>query len=87
MKQGKNPKRWEQSVFGAHLGAVHMDISGNREVVFEGNKGILEYHDRSIKINAGKYIVAFSGRGLHIAAMTDTDIVIHGFITSIEYII
>lgn len=84
----KNPKHQKApgSVLMAHLGAVHMDISGNREAVFEGNKGILEYNDSAIKINAGKYIVAFSGRNLRIKTMNDCDLVIQGFITSIEYL-
>ncbi len=73
--------------FGAHIGGIHMEISGNREIIFEGGKGILEYNEGSIKINAGKYIVGIQGRGLHIRSMNDSDVVIHGFITSIEYII
>ncbi len=73
-------------VAAANLGSVHMNISGNREVVLEGNKGVVEYGDTSIKINVGKYIISFTGRGLHIKCMTDCEIVIHGFITSIEYI-
>lgn len=64
-----------------------MEISGNREVILEGNRGILEYTDRSIKINAGKCVVAFSGRGLHIQCMNECDVVIKGFITCIEYLI
>ena len=73
-------------MLSANLGSVHMNINGNREVILEGNKGVVEYGDTSIKINTGKYMIAFSGRGLHIKCMTDCDIVIHGFITSIEYI-
>lgn len=76
--QQKNP---------ALLGALHMEIIGNREVILEGNRGILEYTDQSIKINAGKCIIAFGGRGLHIQCMSECDVVIRGFITSIEYLI
>ena len=87
MKHNEKRQKRPQSILGAHLGALHMEISSNREVIFEGNKGILEYNDRSIKINAGQYVVAFQGRGLHIQTMTERDIVIHGFLTAIEYII
>lgn len=86
IKRGEE-RKGEKTVFGAHIGAVHMEISGNRELIFEGSRGILEYGESSIKINAGKYIVALHGRGLHIKSMTECDIVINGFITSIEYII
>ena len=74
------------SVLAANLSGVHMEVNGNREVVLEGSKGVVEYGENSIKINTGKYIISFQGRGLHIKCMTDCDIVIHGFITSIEYI-
>lgn len=74
------------SVLSANLGAFHMDVSGNREIIVEGNRGVLEYTDSSIKLSAGKYIAAFSGRGLHIKCISECDVVIHGFITSIEFI-
>ena len=76
----------EPPVLAANLGRLHMEISGNREVILEGNRGILEYNDNSIKLSTGKMILAFSGRGMHIKCMNDSELVIHGFITSIEYI-
>lgn len=82
----KRRRKKDAPVLAANLGALHMDISGNREVILEGNRGILEYTESSIKINAGKYIVSFSGRGLHIKCINECDVVIHGFIMSIEYI-
>ncbi len=86
MKKSKGDQGMKMPAFMANLGNVHMDISGNHEIILEGGKGIVEYGDKSIKINAGKYILAFCGRGLHIQCMNDSDIVIHGFVTSIEYI-
>ncbi len=68
------------------ISGVYMNICGNKEVIFEGSRGIVEYNENSIKINTGKYIVAFSGRGLHIRCMNEFSLVIAGFITSIEYI-
>ncbi len=80
-------KNGDGTVLGARVGAVHMEISGNREVIFEGGRGILEYSESSIRINGGKYVVALRGRGLHIISMTESDTVINGFITAIEYIV
>ncbi len=70
----------------AAFGALHLEISGNREVILEGGRGIVEYNDDSVKVNTGKMIVGFGGRGLTIKSMTDSSIVIQGFITSIEFI-
>ena len=86
MKRNSKNKK-DKSVLSANLSSVHMEISGNREVIFEGSKGILDYSDTAIKINTGKYIVCFNGRGLYIKCMTECDLVIQGFITSIEYIL
>ena len=58
-------KNKDISVLAANLSGVHMEINGNREIILEGSRGVVEYGENSIK---------------------DCDIVIHGFITSIEYI-
>ena len=63
-----------------------MELSDNREVIFEGCKGVVEYTDTSVKLNTGSAIIAFSGRGLYIRKMTDSDVMIGGFILSIEFI-
>ncbi len=70
----------------AGLSNVRMTVTDNKQIIFEGSKGIVEYNDKSIKINSGKYLVAFSGRSLHISSMNEYDLIIEGFITSIEYI-
>ena len=87
MKKKTRKQKAQGSVLMAHMGAVHMEISGNREIILEGSRGILEYNDSSIKINAGKYVVSFVGRGLHIKNFNDCDLVIQGFVTGIEYLI
>ena len=63
-----------------------MQMADNREVIFEGCKGVVEYTDTSVKLNTGSTIVSFDGRGLYIRRMTDSDIIIGGFILSVEFI-
>lgn len=75
------------SLLGTRPGPFHMEINGNREVFFEGNRGIVGYGEDTIKLSAGKMLVVFHGRGLHIKCMNQQDVVIHGFLTSIEYIL
>lgn len=76
----------EKGTLSAKLSPVRMSICGNREVILEGSRGVIGYSENSIKINTGKYIIAFSGRGLHIRCMNEYDLVIEGFITSVEFI-
>ncbi len=74
-------------LIAARLHAIHLEISGNREIIVEGSRGILLYREEAIKLNAGNYILSVSGRGLHIKCMSESDLVIQGFITGIEYLI
>ena len=81
----KNKKKLP--VFGKELVGLSpfMQFSSNREVTVDGCKGILEYCTESIRINTGKLIVAFNGRGLNIKCMTETSVVVCGYITSVEF--
>lgn len=75
-------------VFGKELVGLSpfMQFSSNREVTVDGCRGILEYCTESIRINTGKLIVAFNGRGLNIKCMTETSVVVCGYITSVEFL-
>lgn len=67
-------------------GMVHFEFSGNREVIVEGCKGILEYDENIIYIDTGKLKVRFMGRGLELRNFTDHSAIIDGFISSVEFI-
>lgn len=64
----------------------HFEINGNREAMIDGCRELLEYSDTTIKINMGKLIVSFSGRGLSIKCLNENSLVIYGYITNIEFI-
>ncbi len=68
------------------LHSFNMTVSDNREIFFEGSKGVLEYNENSVKLNTGRCIVAFSGRGINISRMNEYGLTVSGFITSIEFI-
>ena len=65
---------------------AHFEINGNTEVVIDGSKGILTYDENMIKVNTGKMITTFLGRGLTIKCLTPDSLVVQGFITSIEFV-
>ncbi len=67
-------------------GMVHFEFSGNREVVIEGCRGVLEYDENIICIDMGKMKARFMGRGLELRNFTDHSAVIDGFISSVEFI-
>lgn len=66
--------------------SVHMDISGNSEIVLEGCRGVLEYNDSTVKVNTGAFVLSIMGRGIVIKCYTEASMVIQGYITMIEFI-
>ncbi len=66
--------------------SVHMEVSGNSELVFEGGKGVLEYTDTSVKVNAGAFILSVTGRGMTIKCLSESAMVVCGYIISIEFL-
>ena len=70
---------------GIFAGLAHLELSGNREAVIEGCKGVLEFDENLVRINTGKMIIRFLGRNLTIRNLTEDSAVIEGYITAIEY--
>ena len=66
-------------------GAAHFEMNGNREVIVDGCRGILEYDENRIRIHAGKMVTCFQGRCLSIKCLTADSLIVEGFITSIEF--
>ncbi len=67
-------------------GMTHLEFSGNREVVVEGCRGILEYDEDVVCMDLGKLKVRFLGRGLSLRNFTDHSAILNGFVTSVEFI-
>lgn len=63
----------------------HIETEGNREVIIDGCKGIMEYDDGLIKLNAGSLTVTFKGADLTIRAYSESQSMITGDIVSIEF--
>lgn len=67
-------------------GVARMELNGNREVVIDGCRGVLEYDDTVVRINTGRMVVKFSGRGLSLKCLTPDSLIVEGFILMIEFI-
>ena len=86
-----NNKDINQTKNNKHIGSFftqspYLEIKGNKEVLLEGCKSIIEYTPEIIRINTNTMPIIFTGRGLNIKCMSSTGIVIDGYITSIEFI-
>lgn len=66
--------------------SAQMEIMGNREITVDGSQGVLEYSEDCIKINAGRMVLKFSGRGLTLKCLSGESLAIEGFLTGIEFL-
>lgn len=64
--------------------ALH--VTGVHEAVVEGHKGIIEYTDKSVKLNTPQFVMKINGADLEITAVAEEYITIKGIILGVEYI-
>lgn len=62
-----------------------IEISGNREILIEGSKGVLEYTDEAVRVNTDPMLLTVCGRGLNLRCISDSALIVDGFITSLSF--
>lgn len=62
-----------------------IELSGNREAVLEGCRGVLAYSPELIRVNTSGMILSFFGRELDLKCISESALIIAGFITRIEF--
>ena len=67
------------------LNAPCMELSGNRELLIEGSKGVLEYTCDTVRVNTGGMILTVAGRELNLRCISDSALIIDGFILSLTF--
>lgn len=68
-----------------YSGMAHLELSGNRELIVDGCRGVLEYDENVIRLNVGKYAVRVTGRGLTIRTLTADSAVVEGYVAAVEF--
>lgn len=71
---------------GTLTSAARMELSGNRRVVVEGCRGILEYEEGQIRLSTASGEVRFMGRDLCMNCLTEDSAVVTGVILSVEFL-
>ncbi len=62
-----------------------LQFSGNKEVVIEGSRGVLEYSQDKIRINTNSMVITFCGRNLNLRCISSSALIIDGFILNVEF--
>lgn len=70
---------------GALTGGAHIELFSNKEAIIDGIKGVIEYSDCFIKLNAGRGTLEFWGTELQISSLDADGIVICGKIEKLEF--
>lgn len=66
-------------------GALRVTLTGNQEAWIENYRGILEYTDHMILLQAKTCQVCFEGMGLSVDYYTNEDMKISGCINAVKY--
>ena len=64
-----------------------LTIVGNRDMMIENYKGVIEYGSARIRVNTGLGAIKITGEGLLIKEITSEDIIISGKIQALEFMI
>lgn len=67
------------------LRMCHIELEGNRELIIDGCKGIVEYETDKIKVCTDMLMVSVTGDELGINAYAEDQIVINGKILSVDF--
>lgn len=67
-------------------GEPKIEMLGNREIIVDGCKGVVEYGENLIKLNAGDCVLSILGDTLIIKSYDGSVAVISGIITEINFV-
>ena len=97
VQRGEIPEVFAQQKFTEHLvkalelssdivyGSVLMSITGREEILVENYRGILEYQENRIRIQAKECRILFVGKNLQIEYYTSDEMKIKGLLEQIIY--
>lgn len=65
---------------------ARIEMSGNREMIIDGCKGVVQYDETVIKLSLGEYVLSVSGDNLVINSFDSSVAVISGQISDISFV-
>lgn len=71
---------------GVLSNAARMEVSGNRQVLIEGCRGIVKYDEDQIEVRTAEGTVRFTGRQLCMTGLNPACAVVRGKLLSIEFL-
>ena len=62
-----------------------IEMTGNREIIIDGCKGVIEYTENNIRISLGESVMSISGDNLIIQSFDNDVVIITGQISDIDF--
>ena len=69
----------------AFPGSARLTVTAGRQALVENHRGILGYSEEEIVLGTGKGRISLIGDGLHLTAMNQSEVLIHGTIRRVEW--
>lgn len=61
-------------------------LLGNRQIIIENHKGIIEYTAQLVRLNTSRGEVVVAGRSIVVQSITPDELIIEGRINSVQYV-
>lgn len=65
-------------------GLPQMELYGNRQLYLSGHRGVISYSTEEVAVAGGRLTVRITGKNLQLAAMTEGELRLTGYITQVE---
>lgn len=62
-----------------------IEMTGNREIIIDGCKGVVEYTENNIRLSLGESVMSLSGDSLLIQSFDNDVVIISGQISDIDF--
>lgn len=85
MPKRTKAKKSTKTEISKELNYATIDLISNKEATLCGCSGVVEYNEKSVKINCGNIIACFSGAELSIKALSVEELIVSGEIFRIEF--
>lgn len=66
-------------------GQPHVELFGNREIMIDGCRGILEYGETFAKLDCGGMVLTIRGQGICINSFVQSAVNITGVLTDLDF--
>lgn len=63
-----------------------IELTGNREIIIDGCKGVVEYTENNIRISLSENVLSLSGDNLLIQSFDNDVVIINGQISDIDFL-